>query len=162
MTQEQAIPMEPMLYRQKNCAPLDGQVYLGCINPAGEAYRKQIMEYGLKVGRYLASRGVIGHFSCDFIATKLAGGSYDLNAIEINLRQGGTTHPEATMALLCGGCVCSDGVFRTNDNEERCYIATDNGHPTRPVARVILLTPLNARLVHSHTTSAGIKSIELE
>lgn len=44
----------------------------------------------------------------------------------VNLRQGGTTHPQATMALLCGGCICSDGLFRTNNNEVRMYVATDN------------------------------------
>ncbi|KAL7544129.1 hypothetical protein ACHAWF_007516 [Thalassiosira exigua] len=104
---------------------LNGQVYEGCINPASEEYRAQIMKFGLKVGNFLSAHGVVGHFSCDFLATKKHDGSYDLNAIEVNLRQGGTTHPQATMALLCGGCICSDGVFRTNANEVRTYIATD-------------------------------------
>jgi len=51
---------------------------------------------------------------------------YDVSAIEINLRQGGTTHTFATMALLCGGETGDDGVFRTQDGQQRCYVATDN------------------------------------
>jgi len=34
--------------------------------------------------------------------------------------------PYSAMATLCGGHTCSDGVFRTNEGRERCYIATDN------------------------------------
>ncbi|KAL3798711.1 hypothetical protein HJC23_004462 [Cyclotella cryptica] len=104
---------------------LDGQVYCGCINPASDKYREKIMEMGLKVGKKLAARGVVGHFSVDFLANQTRDGSWNVNALEINLRQGGTTHPHATMALLCGGCICSDGLFRTNDGEVRTYIATD-------------------------------------
>ena len=29
------------------------------------------------------------------------------------------------MALLCGGSICNDGLFRTNDGEVRCYVATE-------------------------------------
>jgi hypothetical protein len=104
---------------------LHGQLYQGCINPASENYRNRIMEMGLKVGNYLAERGVVGHFSCDFVATRKDDGQWDLNALEVNLRQGGTTHPHAMMALLCGGCICHDGVFRNNAGETRMYIATD-------------------------------------
>jgi hypothetical protein len=105
---------------------LDGQTYNGCINPASEKYREQIMDMGLKVGKYMAERGVLGHFSVDFLANQSQDGSWELNAVEVNLRQGGTTHPHAALALLCGGCICSsDGLFRTNDGEVRTYIATD-------------------------------------
>lgn len=104
---------------------LDGQVYNGCINPASDQYRSKIMEMGLKVGKYMAARGVVGHFSVDFMANEKQDGSWDINAVEVNLRQGGTTHPHAMMALLCGGCICSDGLFRNNSGEVRTYIATD-------------------------------------
>lgn len=105
---------------------LAGQVYSGCRNPCNPAYRASIMEAGLKVGKFLAAHGVRGHFSVDFLASKQPeSGSWDVYAVEVNLRQGGTTHPQATMALLCGGSICSDGLFRTNDGELRCYVATD-------------------------------------
>ena len=48
-----------------------------------------------------------------------------MSAVEINLRQGGTTHPFATMALLTGGKTDDDGIFRTLDGGQRCYMATD-------------------------------------
>ncbi|KAL7438627.1 hypothetical protein ACHAXM_007429 [Skeletonema potamos] len=105
---------------------LAGQVYQGCINPCNAAYRASMMEAGLKVGKFLAAHGVRGHFSVDFLACKQPkSGSWDVKAVEVNLRQGGTTHPQATMALLCGGSICSDGLFRTNEGELRCYVATD-------------------------------------
>lgn len=105
---------------------LAGQVYSGCRNPCNPAYRASIMEAGLKVGKFLAAHGVQGHFSVDFLACKQPkSGSWDVYAVEVNLRQGGTTHPQATMALLCGGSICSDGLFRTNDGKFRCYVATD-------------------------------------
>ncbi len=37
----------------------------------------------------------------------------------------GTTHPFATMTLLIGGYTGDDGIFRTPDGHERCYVATD-------------------------------------
>lgn len=126
---------------------LDGQVYNGCINPASAQYRAKIMDMvrldaaflklafvssntkyfiqGMSVGKMLATRGVIGHFSVDFLANKNPDGTWDVHAVEINLRQGGTTHPHTMMALLVGGCICSDGLFRANDGSIRTYIATD-------------------------------------
>lgn len=80
----------------------------------------KIMDMGIKVGAFMATRGVVGHFSVDFLANKS-----DVHAVEINLRQGGTTHPHTMMALLVGGCICSDGLFRANDGSVRMYIATD-------------------------------------
>ena len=104
---------------------LDGQVYNGCINPANKKYRTIIMDAGWKVGNYLAERGVVGHFSVDFLANQGTDGSWDVHAVEVNLRQGGTTHPHAMMSLLCGGSMGSDGLFRNADGEVRTYIATD-------------------------------------
>ena len=45
--------------------------------------------------------------------------------LTIQFAAGGTTHPQATMSLLCGGSICSDGLFRTTDGSPRCYEATD-------------------------------------
>jgi hypothetical protein len=105
---------------------LAGQVYQGCINPCNSAYRAAMMDAGLKVGKFLAAHGVCGHFSVDFLACQKPNSrSWQVYAVEVNLRQGGTTHPQATMAVLCGGSICSDGLFRTSDDEVRCYVATD-------------------------------------
>ncbi len=91
------------------------------------------MTYARKIGRELARNGVVGHFAVDFLATNLsqstiqgAKDEWNVKAIEINLRQGGTTHPYSTMASLCGGSIGQDGVFYMKDGGERCYVATDN------------------------------------
>jgi hypothetical protein len=81
------------------------------------------------MGEAMAKHGAVGHFSADFIAAKKRINDRDewtITGIEINLRQGGTTHPYSAMATLCGGRACSDGVFRTREGHERCYVATDN------------------------------------
>ena len=70
--------------------------------------------------------GVVGHFSADFFACRNPiDGSWDLSALEINLRQGGTTHPHAHMALLCGGQLDDDGIFHLLNGDPRFYVATD-------------------------------------
>ena len=104
---------------------LDGQIYEGCINPCSSRYRTRVVEYGKRVGEQLEVNGVVGHFSCDFLATKNPDGGWDLNAVEINLRQGGTTHPHAHMALLCGGQLMDDGLFHMLNGDPRFYVATD-------------------------------------
>eukprot|EP00557_Chaetoceros_sp_GSL56_P007816 CAMPEP_0176505614 /NCGR_PEP_ID=MMETSP0200_2-20121128/16594_1 /TAXON_ID=947934 /ORGANISM="Chaetoceros sp., Strain GSL56" /LENGTH=675 /DNA_ID=CAMNT_0017905191 /DNA_START=290 /DNA_END=2320 /DNA_ORIENTATION=- len=108
---------------------LSGQVYTGCINPASEPYRSQIVKYTKKIGEALAEESIVGHFSSDFIAVKKCINGIDqwtIKAIELNLRQGGTTHPYSTMAILCGGHTDFDGVFRTKEGRQRSYVATDN------------------------------------
>lgn len=124
---------------------LHGQVYHGCINPASQQYRNEIMDIGLKVGQYMAARGVVGHFSCDFLATQKSNGQHELNAVEINLRQGGTTHPQAVMALLCGGCISNDGIFRTNENEVRTYVATDSYSLNKPCSESHLVDAIESK-----------------
>jgi len=108
----------------------DGQIFSGCINPANGHYRKEIITYAKRIGNALADKGVVGHFATDFLTNRRYNKEgeimYDVSAIEINLRQGGTTHTFATMALLCGGETGDDGVFRTQDGQQRCYVATDN------------------------------------
>lgn len=72
---------------------LNGQVYYGCINPASESYRSQLLSQTRKIGIELANRGVVGHFAIDFLTSCCKGSGdktiFDINAIEINLRQGG-------------------------------------------------------------------------
>jgi hypothetical protein len=73
---------------------------------------------------------VIGHFATDYLTSCTCGQNnsetvFNVSAIEINLRQGGTTHPFATMALLTGGKTGDDGIFLTPDGKQRCYMATD-------------------------------------
>ncbi|MGF1541691.1 MAG: peptide ligase PGM1-related protein [Pleurocapsa sp.] len=107
---------------------VDGQVYMGCYFPADAAYRLELQELGLKVGEALAARGAMERYGVDFIAvqdldTKL----WELQAIEINLRKGGTTHPFMTLRLLTNGSYNYDtGLFFSQQGQEKYYIASDN------------------------------------
>lgn len=105
----------------------DGQVFLGCRFPADQSYRLQLQEYGLRVGQSLADKGAIERFGLDFIAIQQPDGEWDLQAIEINLRKGGTTHPFMTLKLLTHGRYdLTTGIFYNQHNCPKYYIATDN------------------------------------
>jgi PGM1 C-terminal domain len=105
----------------------DGQVYLGCRFPANAAYRLQLQALGLRIGRVLADKGVLERFGVDFIAVLQADGRWELQAIEINLRKGGTTHPFMTMKLLTNGYYdLATGLFYSQHQRPKYYIASDN------------------------------------
>lgn len=104
----------------------DGQVYLGCRFPADNSYRLKLQELGLKVGKELASKGAMERFSVDFIAVK-KDQTWDINAIEINLRKGGTTHPFMTLKYLTNGNYdYQTGLFFSQQENTKYYIASDN------------------------------------
>ncbi len=105
----------------------DGQIYLGCRFPADEIYRLQLQQIGLKIGRRLAEKGALERYGVDFIAVKQGDGKWDIQAIEINLRKGGTTHPFMTLKLLTNGRYeLSTGLFYSQQGRPKYYIATDN------------------------------------
>jgi hypothetical protein len=104
----------------------DGQIYLGCRFPANESYRLQLQNLGLQVGKKLAEKGAIERFGVDFITVE-RDGQWDFQAIEINLRKGGTTHPLMTLKLLTNGRYdLSTGLFYSKQGRPKYYIATDN------------------------------------
>jgi hypothetical protein len=105
----------------------DGQIFLGCSFPADEAYRLQLQDYGYAVGRVLAAKGALERFSVDFMAVRQPNGDWDIQAIEINLRKGGTTHPFMALKLLTGGRYDHPtGLFYNQQGKPKYYIATDN------------------------------------
>lgn len=107
----------------------DGQIFLGCQFPAAEKYRYQLQDLGLKIGKNLASKGAIERFGVDFIAVPNTEGQWDLHAIEINLRKGGTTHPFMTLKFLTNGCYqMEDGLFYSQQGKPKYYVASDNLH----------------------------------
>ena len=104
----------------------DGQIFLGCRFPADEAYRLELQAMGRRVGEVLAQRGALERYSVDFIAVK-TGQTWTLNAIEINLRKGGTTHPFMALQLLTNGNYnLKDGLFYTPQGQPKYYRASDN------------------------------------
>jgi hypothetical protein len=103
-----------------------GQIYLGCRFPADEQYRAQLHEMGRQVGEVLAQKGVLERFGVDFIAVP-QDDRWELWAVEINLRKGGTTHPFMTLKFLTNGDYDdSSGLFHGRNRQAKYYIATDN------------------------------------
>lgn len=103
-----------------------GQIYLGCRFPADAAYRLQLQSLGAKIGQHLAAKGVLERFAVDFVAVKHPDESWALQAIEINLRKGGTTHPFMTLKFLTNGRYdLSTGAFQSRHGRPKYYVATD-------------------------------------
>lgn len=105
----------------------DGQIFLGCRFPADAVYRMELQEMGRRVGKTLAERGALERYSVDFIAVQQDARTWELNAIEINLRKGGTTHPFMALQLLTNGSYNpEDGQFYTQQGQPKYYRASDN------------------------------------
>jgi hypothetical protein len=106
-----------------------GQAYLGCKFPAVPEYGPAIMKEALKVGHRLKKEGVIGRFALDFVAVLNDQNQWEVYAIEINLRKGGTTHPFLTLQFLTDGTFdAATGAFTTPRGEPKCFIASDHVH----------------------------------
>jgi hypothetical protein len=109
----------------------NAQVFLGCRFPADAAYRLDVQELGLRAGRGLASKGVLGRFGVDFISVPQNGG-WRHYAIEINLRKGGTTHPFLMLQFLTAGSYDrKTGLFTSASGKPCFYYASDNLHEER-------------------------------
>ncbi len=105
---------------------LDGRIYLGCRFPANEAYRQDIQNDAMAVGRLLVDRGCVGRVGVDFITVQGEAGEWNRYAIEINLRMTGTTHPIMTLKLLNDGTYDPEqGLYITRRGEPRYYVSTD-------------------------------------
>ena len=104
-----------------------GQVYMGCRFPADPSYAPRLAHFARMVGERLAARGVVGRASIDFAAACDAAGVWDVHALEVNLRKGGTTHPYAALRNLVPGRYDEDaGRWIAGDGSERSYWSTDN------------------------------------
>lgn len=104
-----------------------GQVYLGCRFPSLQDYRLMIQDHAMKIGKVLSSKGVIGRFGIDFLLTRKAGEPWQANALEINLRMGGTTPPFHALEFLTSGALNAEtGIFHAPTGQEKFYSATDN------------------------------------
>ncbi|MEO8634548.1 MAG: peptide ligase PGM1-related protein [Gemmatimonadales bacterium] len=111
----------------------EGQVFLGCRFPADDCYRVAVQQTAQAVGDVLAAKGVVSRMGVDFMAVRSGPGQpWALNAIEINLRLGGTTHPFLALRLLTGGALDpATGLFSSDSGRPKYYRATDNLHAPR-------------------------------
>ena len=107
-----------------------GLSYLGCSMPAAPSYAAQVADQALAVGKFLAAQGMVGRLSIDFLAAR-TGDRWTAYGSEINLRNGGTTHPLATLNSLAGGGYdVPEATYLDGDGSPKCYRATD--HLTGP------------------------------
>jgi PGM1 C-terminal domain len=103
-----------------------GQRYLGCRFPADPAYAGAITDEAVKIAERLAREGVLGRFAVDFVVAR-DGADWDVNAIELNLRKGGTTHPFLTLQFLTDGRYDgASGRFAAPGGREKHLVATDH------------------------------------
>ena len=108
-----------------------GQSFLGSRFPADEGYAALIGSESQKVGECLADLGALGRFAVDFVVLPGEGGIWSCYAIEINLRQGGTTHPFMMLQFLTDGTYHADeGVFRAPSGIGKYYVASDHMEST--------------------------------
>lgn len=104
-----------------------GQVYQGCHFPADPAYAPRLASHAEAIGHELARHGAVGRFSVDFVAAAATDGGWDVHALEINLRKGGTTHPYAALRNVAPGRYdAARGQWVTEGGGSRVYVATDN------------------------------------
>ena len=104
----------------------NGQVYLGCRFPASSAYAETLRDHLQAIGAALAEAGALGAFGVDFMAVQRAEG-WQVFALEINLRRGGTTHPFAVLRnLVPGRYDAAAGAWIAGDGTPRVYCSTDN------------------------------------
>ncbi|WP_147332078.1 peptide ligase PGM1-related protein [Geodermatophilus marinus] len=127
-----------------------GQVYLGCTFPADSGYAAELGRYGSAAGEALARCGARGRYGVDFVASA-TGDRWHVQALEINLRKGGTTHPYAVLRnLVPGRYDVEGGRWVAEDGEIRAYSSTDN-----------LVDPdwtgLDPRRVVDAVTAAGLR-----
>ena len=72
---------------------------------------------------------VVSRFGVDFLACRAAPGApWTLQALEINLRMGGTTHPFLALRFLIDGGTLdtASGLFKTTEGVAKFYRSTDN------------------------------------
>ena len=93
---------------------------MGCRFPADPAYAPELARHGEAVGVDLARRGCTGRASVDFVAARRAAQPWDVRAIEVNLRKGGTTHPYTALRNLVPGRYDTEaGVWRADAGGNR-------------------------------------------
>ena len=119
--------VEPLSTHDQWLGGPSGQAYLGCKFPASPEYARVIMREAMKVGKRLQREGVLGRFALDFVAVLNDGDQWDVYAIEINLRKGGTTHPYLTLQFLTDGRYDAEqGLFTTPRGEHKAFVASDH------------------------------------
>jgi PGM1 C-terminal domain len=102
------------------------QTFLGSRLPADPEYAPAIASEAGKVAKRLAREGVIGRFAIDFVTVR-GRDAWNSYAVEINLRNGGTSHPLFTLQALTDGVYePASGIFSSSLGTPKHYVATDD------------------------------------
>jgi PGM1 C-terminal domain len=138
-----------------------GHTYLGCRFPARHDYRQEMTALADRIGVVLAEKGVVSRFGVDFLACREHPAvPWTLQALEINLRLLGTTHPFLALSFLTGGNLDpTTGEFRSIGGRPKFYRATDNLRSERyrslvPEDLIDIVT--DHRLHYNHRTESGV------
>ena len=120
--------VEPLSTHDQVLGGPSGQKYLGLpVSGQRRSTGRRSCARPMKVGRRLMEEGVLGRFAVDFVAVRNDRGAWEVYAIEINLRKGGTTHPFLTLQFLTDGAYDPEhGAFVTPRGESKCFVATDH------------------------------------
>jgi hypothetical protein len=114
-----------------------------------------------RIGRVLAAKGVVSRFGVDFLASRCHPGEpWNLQALEINLRLLGTTHPFLALSFLTGGNLdAATGQFLSLGGRPKFYRATDNLRSDRYTSLVpddLIDIVTDHRLHYNHRTESGV------
>ena len=103
-----------------------GHNYWGCRFPADRQYAQIISKEARRIGARLAREGVVGRAAVDFVVVR-DGRKWKPYAIEINLRQGGTTHPFLTLQFLTDGrYIHEEATFIAPNGRRKYFVASDH------------------------------------
>jgi len=109
---------------------LSGYVYKGSRQPAytDPQLTKMLTDYALSYAKTLAKYQVIGRVSLDFFEITKPDGKIDFVFGEANIREGGTTHPRETVALLLDAYYDPSigGLISRSTGKQVFYSMTDN------------------------------------
>ena len=103
-----------------------GQVFTGSRFPADASYAPALARHVEAVARLLADLGALGWLAVDFVARREDVG-WQLAAVDLNLRRGGTTHSYTALHhLVAGGYDAPTGRWVTEvDGTPRHYRSSD-------------------------------------
>lgn len=133
----------------------NGQQFVACRFPADAAYHDLIVDGARRIGHRLAEEGVIGRFGVDFVVVR-DGARWQAYAMEMNLREGGTSHPYGTLWFLTEGDYDPDrGAFVLANGGVRAYVASDNVRATAGDAGMFLATVERAEVGWDHESATG-------
>ncbi|MCB0387053.1 MAG: hypothetical protein KDD43_16785, partial [Bdellovibrionales bacterium] len=127
---------------------------------------KLLTDYALSYTNTLARHGVVGRVALDFFEIRNAMGKSDFVFGEANIREGGTTHPRETVAILNNAYYdpLQGGLVSRTTGKKLYYVMTDNFIRSQFVGKDLNLMwwyftrlPKYQDLVFNPQTNTGVK-----